>query len=222
MVDSDSLLVLGYGVSPENTDVGTLPPMIDPIQPLIGGVLKRVSVDASYASLLGLIDCHTRDIELLGPVQSNSFTPKKRSSKDSSPLRKANFAWGEEQTVQCPQGHTLFHEFQERLESHAGRHVISHRHRCPSEFCTACPLKHRCAKNPDKRRTVSRLEREELLEAQQAKMQREDNQAVHRKRGQAIERPFADAIGHCNFRRLHGRGLSRARAEVGLLVLANT
>ena len=39
-------------------------------------------------------------------------------------------------------------------------------------------------------------------------------------RGQVIERAFADAKRHRNFRQLHGRGLHRAIAEVGLLVLA--
>jgi len=221
LVDADSLLVLGYSVSPENTDVGTLPPMIDQVQPLVGETLKRVSVDAGYTSLLDLIDCHARHIDLLGPVQSNSFTTKKQSPHASQPISKADFVWLEnEQTYQCPQGHKLFREFRERIKRHAGRHVIGYCYRCPAEFCTACPLKDRCTKNPDKGRTVRRMEREDLIEAQHAKMQREDNKAIYRKRGQTVERPFADAKGHRNFSRLHGRGLSRATAEVGLLVLA--
>ena len=67
---------------------------------------------------------------------------------------------------------------------------------------------------------MRRFAREELIEAQQLKMECEKNKAAYRKRGQTIERPFADAKGHRGFGRLHGRGLSRARTEVGLLVLA--
>jgi hypothetical protein len=37
-----------------------------------------------------------------------------------------------------------------------------------------------------------------------------------------IERYFGDAKEHRNLRRLHGNGLARAKAEVGLLVLAQT
>ena len=37
-----------------------------------------------------------------------------------------------------------------------------------------------------------------------------------------IERCFGDGKEHRNFRRLHGNGLQRARAEVGLLVLVQT
>lgn len=220
MVDSESLLVLGYSVSPENTDVGTLPPMIDRVQYVIGGTLKRVSVDAAYTSLLDLLDCHARNIDLLGPVQSNSFTAQKEQ-KGPQQFSKADFLWlEEEQTYQCPQGHKLFHEYQERLKRHGGRHVISHRYRCPAELCNGCPLKDRCAPKTANGRTVRRMEGQELIDAQHEKMQREENKAAYRQRGQVIERAFADAKQHRSFRRLHGRGPARARAEVGLLVLA--
>lgn len=221
MVDAASLLVLNYSVAAENTDVGTLAPMIDRVQPLIGGTLERVSVDAGYTSLLDLIDCRDRDIDLLGPVQSNSFTAKKQAEKGVSRITQKDFIWLEdEQTFQCPQGHKFIHEYQERLKRHAGRHVISHRYRCPPEFCTACPLKDLCAKNPATGRTVKRLEGQELIDAQREKMQRDEIKAVYRQRGQTVERPFADAKRNRSFGRFHGRGLDRARAEVGLLVMA--
>jgi transposase len=220
IVDSASLLVLGYSVSPENTDVGTLAPMIDKVQSLIGGTLKKLSVDAGYTSLLDLIDCDDRGIDLLGPVQSNSFTAKKQQEKGSQQISKDEFLWLEdEQTFQCPQGHKLIFEYQERIQRHAGRHIHCDIYRCPPKFCSGCPLKG-CAKNPARGRSVRRMERQELIDAQQAKMQCEENKAAYRKRGQTVERPFADAKGHRNFGRLHGRGLRRARAEVGLLVLA--
>jgi len=219
-VDSASLLVLGYSVSSENTDVGTLGPMIDKVQPLIGGTLNRVSVDAAYTSLLDLIDCDARNIDVLGPVQSNSFTAQKLQAKGSQQISKSEFEWlEEEQTFLCPKGHKLFYDSQERIARHAG-HLICKRYRCPPELCTGCPLKDRCATNPARGRSVRRLDREELIEAQHAKMQCAENKAAYRKRGQTVERPFADAKGHRNFGRLHGRGLSRAQAEVGLLVLA--
>lgn len=221
MVDSASLLVLNYSVAAENTDAGTLAPMIDCVQARIGGTLKRVSVDAGYTSLLDLMDCRDRNIDLLGPVQSNSFTANKQAEKDFAQIPQKEFLWLEdEQTFQCPQGHQLIHEYQERLKRHAGRHVISHRYRCPPEFCAACPLKERCAKNPATGRTVKRLEGQELIDAQHEKMQRDEIKAVYRGRGQTVERPFADAKRNRSFGRFHGRGLARARAEVGLLVMA--
>ncbi len=221
LVDADSLLVLNYSVAAENTDVGTLAPMIDHTQTVIGGTLRRISVDAGYTSLLDLIDCRDRNIDLLGPVQSNSFTAQKQAKKDSSRISNKDFVWlADEQTFQCPQGHQLVHEFREKLHRHAGRYVISHRYRCPPEFCLACPLRNRCATNPATGRTVKRLEGQELLDSQQEKMQREEVKAVYRRRGQTVERPFADAKRNRSFARFHGRGLARGRAEVGLLVMA--
>ena len=64
------------------------------------------------------------------------------------------------------------------------------------------------------------MEGEELLEAQRIKMQRDDVKPQYALRGQTVERSFADAKGNRRLERFHGRGLSRARTETGLLVLA--
>ena len=44
---------------------------------------------------------------------------------------------------------------------------------------------------------------------------------LYKKRGQVVELGYADAKEHRGLRRFHGRGLARARLEVGLLVLAH-
>ena len=53
-------------------------------------------------------------------------------------------------------------------------------------------------------------------------MKTPEGEARRKRRSQIIERAFADAKEHRNLRKLHGRGLKRARAEVGLVVLAQT
>ena len=50
-------------------------------------------------------------------------------------------------------------------------------------------------------------------------MRSEAAKNLYKLRGQIIERAFADAKQHRQCRRLHGRGLVRATAEVGLMVL---
>ena len=47
-------------------------------------------------------------------------------------------------------------------------------------------------------------------------------EAKRKRRGQVIERNFADAKEHRDLRKLHGRGLERARAEVGLVAMVQT
>ena len=221
MVDVDSLLVLNYSVAPENTDVGTLAPMIDRVQVMIRGTLETVSADASYSSLLDLQDCVDRNIDLLAPVQENSFTAKKLSEKGQPQIHRDQFRWiPEEQTFECPEGHKLEYHSKEHLSRHGGRHVTERRYQCPPEHCVGCPLASRCAKNPAKGRSVRRLDGQDLIDAQREKMQQDNAKVTYQKRGQTVERAFADAKAHRSFRKFHGRGLDRAKAETGLLVMA--
>ena len=67
---------------------------------------------------------------------------------------------------------------------------------------------------------VKRLEGQELLDAQREKMSEPEVQSRYALRGQTVELGFADAKGHRGLSRFHGRGIRRARAETGLLVLA--
>ena len=67
---------------------------------------------------------------------------------------------------------------------------------------------------------IKRTEGEELLEAQREKMSTEEAKALYRLRSQTVELGFGDAKGNRRMDRFHGRGLKRARAETGLLILA--
>ena len=71
--------------------------------------------------------------------------------------------------------------------------VVQHRYHCPAEHCRSCPLRQRCVRNPDKGRTVKRLEGEELIEAHKEWMKTEEAKAANRLRGSVIERCFGDA-----------------------------
>ena len=79
-----------------------------------------------------------------------------------------------------------------------------------------------CVRNPEKGRTVKRLEGEELTEAHKKWMKTDEAKAANRLRGSVIERCFGDAKKHRQLRCLHGRGLRRAKAEIGLVVLVQT
>lgn len=220
MVCRNSKITLGYTIAPENTDVGTIAPMIDKVQRLLGGSLKRVLVDAGYTSLLDLMDCSQRNVELIGPVGSNSFTASKQQGKKEQRFDKSKFKWlQDEQQYQCPQGHKMAYDSKEKIKRHCDRTITALRYRCPAEHCTACHVKSKCTTSP-KGRTVRRLEREDLLEAQRAKMEDSEIRSLYRERGQIIERTYADAKQHRNARRFNGRGLARSRAETGLLVMA--
>jgi transposase len=223
VVDPASLVVLSFDVFAQATDAGTLGPMLDRTKKVIGHKLESISTDAGYSSLLDIQECREREVELYAPVQENAFTEKKRAARPSQRIEREQFTWlPEEEIYVCPQGHRLDYKGKERKRRYGNQEVIEHRYHCPPEHCSGCPLRERCVTNPEKGRTIKRLEGQELLDAQRAKMKTPLGEAKRKRRGQVIERAFADAKEHRNMRKLHGRGLERARAEVGLVVMAQT
>jgi len=223
VVDTASLLILSFDVFAQVTDAGTLAPMLDRTQEVTGAMLIQISTDAGYVSLLDLQDCQERNVRLVGPVGENDFTEQKRAEAGPPRIGKDQFQWlPEEQTYRCPQGHRLNYKGKEQKRRRDDNTVIQHRFHCPAEHCRACPLRERCVRDPEKGRTVKRLEGEELIEAHKEWMKTEEAKAANRLRGSVIERCFADAKQHRHLRRLHGRGLKRAKAEIGLVVLVQT
>ena len=223
VVDTQSLLILSFDVFAQVTDAGTLPIMLDRTQEVTGLMVTQMSTDAGYVSLLDLQECQTRGVQLNGPVQENDFTERKQAKKATPRIGKDQFEWlPEEQTYQCPEGHRLDYKGQERRQRRGEETVVQHRFHCAAEHCRVCPKRQDCVRDPEKGRTVKRLEGEELLDAHKAYMKTPEAKAIKRLRGSVIERCFGDAKEHRNLGRLHGRGLKNAKVEVGLIVLIQT
>jgi len=221
MIEPTSNLIMSYCCEASASDAGTLAPMIDLTQKIVGDRLQTVMADAAYCSILDLQDCLARNIELLAPVQSNSFTDTKKKLNGGDSNNRDRFAWDEvEQSYHCPAGHKLDYKGKEQKSRHNGRSVVEHRYHCSPMHCEGCPLAGGCVRNASRGRTVKRLEGQELLDAQREKMNGDEVKNRYQLRGQTVERGFADAKGNRQFHRYHGRGLSRARTETGLLVLA--
>jgi transposase len=223
VVAPDSLLILSFDAFAQPTDAGTLPTMLDRTAVVTGRMLAQIDTDAGYCSVLDLQACQERGVQLVAPVQENDFTERKRAQSQKDRIGKDQFHWlPEEQTYACPQGHRMDYKGRERQRRRDAQTVIQHRYHCPAKHCRSCPLRTRCVRDPQAGRTVKRLEGEELIEAHKAFMSSPAAQEAKRLRGSVIERPFGDAKAHRNLRRLHGRGLRRVKAEIGLVALAQT
>jgi hypothetical protein len=229
LIEPCSLLIVAFDVFAQATDAGTLPPMLDQAQKMLDRALETLIADAGYVSILDLQACAARQVELIAPVHENDYTQAKATTPAKGtteaptepPIGKDQFTWHpQEQTYRCPQGHCLKHVRRQRKPRRQEESVVIHQYQCPAEHCQECPLKSRCVKDPSKGRIVSRTEGEELLEDHRRKMATPEAQALKKLRGQVIERGFGDAKAHRNLRKLHGRGLHRAKAEIGLVVLA--
>ena len=221
VVEPSSHLILGYQCEAAVCDTGTLAPMIDRVQKIVDGRLACMMADAAYCTILDLQDCQSRSVELLAPVQSNSLSGPKKSTCGVGLSNRDQFMWDEEKsTYRCPAGHELNYYSKQNKKRHGGRSLIQFRYHCPAEHCLVCPLSAACVRNPSRGRTVTRMEGQELLDAQREKMEQHDVKLRYKLRGQTVELGFADAKGNRRFDRYHGQGLRRARAETGLLVLA--
>ena len=219
--DTASPLILGYELFAQATDAGTLMPMRQRVRDLTGVWLERILADAGYASALDLFDCARAGVDLYAPYQENDRTPQRRSKQPRRQIPKSQFVWlPAEQTYVCPQGHRLNQISREQRRRAEERSVELTTYRCPKEHCQACPLVKRCTGSAHGR-TIKRNEHEDLIMAHQAKMNTPEAKAIYRQRGQTVELRFADAKTHRGLRRFSGRGLERARIEVGLRVLSH-
>lgn len=221
VIEPTSRLILAYQCDAAVCDTGTLPQMIDRVQEIVGGRLKFIIADAAYCTILDLRDCQTRNVELIAPVQSNSFSKPKMSTTGVGLSNRGHFEWmPDRQTYRCPEGHELKYVGKNTRRRHGDRTLIQHRFHCPPEHCRGCPLAGGCVQNPSNGRIVTRLDGQDLLDAQRQKMEQPEMKERYKLRGQTVELGFADAKGNRRFDRYHGRGPRRARTETALLVLA--
>jgi transposase len=222
--DLDSPLIFAYDVLAQNNDNGVLQPLLERMAEQVGVKPKDLLVDSGYVSVGHLEFCELAGITLYGPCQENDFSApldKKPQSNQHTALPKSAFTWlAEEQTYQCPEGHRL--EFTKTQAQQRADHKITlSLYTCPPKHCQACPRQPACARTPEKGRTVSRMENEELLDALRQRMQTPAAQALYKQRSRTVELNFADLKEHRGLRRFHCRGLDRVTAEVGSLVLTH-
>jgi transposase len=212
--DLDSPFVLGYEVLAQPNDAGVLKPLLERVRQSLGHPLQALLADGAYVGGADLAAAAEAGVTLYGPLPTAAVSPHQ--------IPKREFVWlGEEKTYACPQGHRLELETVSRQKRSTPEAVTLRHYRCPPAHCQACPLRERCTPNPAAGRSISRGEHEEWIEALRARMGTEEAKALYRLRSQTVELVNADWKEHRQLRRFSGRGLQRARTEVGLIVLAH-
>ena len=215
--------VLAYGVFAQHSDSETLQPMMNEIRE-IGIHVNDLLADAGYAVGEDLKYCESVAITLYAPWQENSSTAKKKKQLAESelPIEKDSFQWDDARKVYvCPEGKELSFAKKNTRQRANGDTIKFEIYQASPSDCTVCPLQSRCTKVPNKGRTVRRDPHQEEIDRLKARMETEEAKLLYKKRGQTIERVFADFKEHRNLRRFRGRGLSRARTQTGLTVLGH-
>jgi transposase len=215
MPDLDSPLVLAWGVYAQATDAGTLPGLLGRAHDALGRHLEELLSDSAYATALDLAACAKAGVTLYAPCRGVAGGNGKQIPREA-------FTWlAQENAYRCPEGHRLEYLCAEYEGRKGEQRLRMLAYRCDPAHCTACPRQKECTRSPHRGRMVKRSEHEHLVEALRQRMQSDDAKALYRLRCRTAELGFADTKQHRGLRRVGGRGLARARTEVGLVVLAH-
>lgn len=214
-------VILAYGVEASCNDHSSLIPMIHTTRSITDGALSIVHADCSYCSVSNLAACEKLGISLFASVQENNGTVERKAMDGSNQIPSKEFAFDEASgEMTCPAGHLMNRRSEVQVPRADGHFVGELRFEQDEGKCRVCPLRGKCLQTDVKRRCVSRLKDQHLLDAQQAKMEGAEGKQSVRLRAEQVERRFADGKQHRNQGVQNGRGKSRVQSEVGLLVVA--
>jgi transposase len=213
--DLDSRFVLAYEVFAQPNDAGLLPAMLPRARGLLGHALEVLLADTAYAGGSDLACAAKEGAVLYAPLPADGKKAEKQ-------IPKSQFRWlCDERTYVCPQGHRLVYQGASAQKRSGTEAVVLFSYRCPPAYCRGCPLRARCTPSPEAGRSISRSEHEDWIEALRARMATARAKELYRWRSRTVELVNADWKQHRRLRRFSGRGLTRARCQVGLTVLAH-
>jgi transposase len=218
--DLDSPFIVGYDTLAHSSDTGALVPMVRRTEQLLGASPETLLVDSGYVTALDLADARERGVDLYGPWKENDYSG--RATSPPKQWGKDQFAWDETaRAYHCPQGQALKLKGVQNRPRSRQRTERLELYQAEAATCVACPLKALCCPKSRSGRHLHRSEHEGLIEAHRHKMATPEAKALYKRRGQTVEPSFGDAKQHRDFRRVHGRGLEKAKGQTGLTVLAH-
>ncbi len=222
--DLDSPLILACDVLTQNNDNGVVAPLIEQMSGPVGRKPEVLLVDSGYVSLHHLEVCASGGITMYGPIQENDYSQsngKRRQCNQKTELPKSAFRWmPKTQCYECPEGHPMPRRGR-MTQRRAGGPIALTVYTCAAKHCLACPRQRQCTGSPQRGRSVSRMENEELLDELRARMATEEAKRLYKLRSQTVELNYADLKEPRGLRRFHGRGRPRAQAEVAAMVLTH-
>jgi transposase len=221
MYDLDSAFITAYDLFVCQNDPGTIGPMLERSVELAGKKPAVVLGDSAYAGGPDLALCEQMGVTLYAPVSENDFSEAQGKKGKKSQIPKKAFTWLlREQTYRCPEGHMFVGGKTTRLERSNGRTVLQTTYRCPAEHCVTCLRREVCTSSPERGRSVSRLEHEDLVDELRVRMETPEAKELYKLRRQTIELRYADLKQHRRLRHFNHYGPRRARAQIGAAVLA--
>ena len=203
-VDTEHHLIVAHEVTNVGSDRGQLSNMAKQARTAMGVEDLTAVADRGYFKGEEILACHEAGITTVLPK------PQTSGSQSKGLFGKRDFRYlPEDDEYRCPAGEHLIWRM---TTQEKGRTL----HRYWSSACQACSMKSQCTTS--KQRRVTRWEHEAVLEAVQARLDREPEKM--RLRRQTVEHPFGTLKAWMGYTHFLTKTLPRVRTEMSLHVLA--
>ena len=203
-VDTRHHLIIAHEVTNVGHDRSQLSSMAKQARDALGAKELTVVADRGYFKGEQIVDCERAGITTLVPK------PLTSNSKAEGRFDKGDFRYiPEDDEYRCPAGQRAIRRFS------SVEHGIT-LHKYWSSACPKCPLKARCTTSDYRR--IARWEHEAVLDAMQARLERQPE--AMRLRRQTAEHPFATLKAWMGSTHFLTKRLPRVSTEMSLNVLA--
>ena len=204
-VDAEHHLIVAHEVVTEGVDRDQLTPMAEQAREATGIDALTVVADRGYFKSEQIRQCDEAGIT---PIVPKPLTSRQRSGR--GPLRQRDFIYiARDDEYRCPAGERAIRRFT-TVEN--GLTI----HKYWTSACPGCALKARCTTGEYRR--IARWEHEAVLEAMQARLDRQPE--LMRRRRCTVEHPFGTIKQWMGWTHFLTRTLARVRTEMSLHVLA--
>ena len=203
-VDATHHLIVTHEVTNVGHDRHQLYHMAQHAKEAIGSETLEVVADRGYCTSEELLACERSKITTYLPKPQTSGSTKKGL------FSKRDFVYhADENEYECPAGERLIWRFETQEKGLT-------LHKYWSSHCPNCSMKSQCTTSPYRR--VTRWEHEAVLEAAEARLDREPERM--RIRRQTVEHPFGTLKAWMGYTHFQTKTLKQVRTEMSLHVLA--
>ncbi|MEX0830402.1 MAG: IS1182 family transposase [Nitrospirales bacterium] len=203
-VDAEHHLIVTHEVTNVGHDQHQLSHMAQQAKEAIGSETLEVVADRGYCTSEELLACEQSKVTTYLPKPQTSGSTKKGLFSKRDFIYKAD-----DNEYECPAGERLIWRFETQEKGLT-------LHKYWSSHCPNCSMKSQCTTSPYRR--VTHWEHEALLEAAEARLDREPERM--RIRRQTVEHPFGTLKAWRGYTHFQTKTLKQVRTEMSLHVLA--
>ncbi|GJL52653.1 MAG: DDE transposase [Nitrospirales bacterium] len=203
-VDAEHHLIVAHEVTNTGSDRHQLHHMAQQAKTAIGSETLEVVADRGYFTSEEILACAQAQITTYLPKPQTSGSTKKGL------FSKRDFIYhADDDEYECPARERLIWRFETQEKGLT-------LHKYWSSHCPTCPIKSQCTTSEYRR--VTRWEHEAVLEAAEARLDREPERM--RTRRQTVEHPFGTLKAWMGYTHFQTKTLKQVRTEMSLHVLA--